>query len=1181
MCDFVIFIRYIFTSWLLCAATLHAYCQVDQSSNEKLFHKGSNKQINRTVLFSENAQKKTSFSRQLSTEDGLPAFNSFNSGVSSRTFSVTGAINVTVTVTGSTCGYYNGSIIAIASGGTSPYTYDIGDGWKYKTGNFPREAPGTYTLVVTDATGQSTSVPVTIGNTYPKVTLKAASYKRVSQCDKADASINLQASGGVPPYEYSMDGINYQSSNVFSNLYVGVYDFYVRDVNGCIGSFNAWDVGDFSNYNTCNASGLGYPTAVCGNEGEIDVTGYGPNRPYTYSIDGVNYQSLGVFKNIGPGIDTVRLKDATGALEIIVIPVHHSCYIGIDYISVDAACQQNDGTLTVTASNGTAPYTYTIDGVNYQSGNQFTGLAPGTYFITVKDANGFTNSLPATVYDRCPTVSAIVADETCVKNDGTIKATPHKGTAPYQYSIDGVNFQSSTYFTGLAAGSYTVTIRDANGFSSTADVIIKNACIQVSAQTVNTKCGGSNGSITASANNGTAPYQYSLDGVNFQTSNTFNNLKAGTYTVTAKDFSGKTGNIIVKIYDAPDPTVIANSSFASCSDNDGTVTITGTGGTLPFSYSIDGTNFQTSNNFTSLKSGTYTGFIRDGNGCISSNSVTIKIDCPAVSAVAGDETCGSKNGTITASGSSGTPPYQYAIDGSGFSSSQNFSSLSSGDYTVTIKDGAGVLNTVSVNIKNVCPIVTATATDGKCTASGGIINAGGSNGYSPYQYSIDGVNFQQSNVFSSLSSGDYTVTIKDSRGLTSTTTATIHNFPSPQLIVTTTDATCLNNDGEILLANNGGTSPFTYSIDGINFQGVGMFDKLNTGNYAATIKDANGCTANEVAIVSLNDNLILNVGNQKELCEGDSTQLMISSNATSFNWSPQKNINTPGIQNPTVSPSQTTMYVVETSWGICSKKDSVLVKVNPAPVASAQKDTVICFGQSVGLFGSGGLKYSWSPSTYLNDPSSPRPVVTSPKSSVVYTLKVTDQKGCSSLNIASVKVDVTPPAKLFAGNDTSVVMNQPFQLNAQDVNNSGFVSYSWSPSDGLNNSDIQNPIAVLDHSVVYKVIAMTQAGCEGTDEISIKVFRGPDIYVPNAFTPNGDGVNDILRPLPIGIKEFKYFAVYNRYGEKVFYTSKQNNGWNGTVNEQFQKTDVFVWLAEGIDDKGNVIKRKGTVILVK
>lgn len=134
---------------------------------------------------------------------------------------------------------------------------------------------------------------------------------------------------------------------------------------------------------------------------------------------------------------------------------------------------------------------------------------------------------------------------------------------------------------------------------------------------------------------------------------------------------------------------------------------------------------------------------------------------------------------------------------------------------------------------------------------------------------------------------------------------------------------------------------------------------------------------------------------------------------------------------------------------------------------------------------------------------------------------------------------------------------------------------------GLNNSFIKNPVAILGSDITYVVTARTADGCEATDDIVIKVFAQADLLVPSAFTPNGDGLNDVLKVIPVGIKELKFFNVYNRWGELVFTTKDYMKGWDGNVSGKPQSTFTFVWVAEGIDNKGNRIIRKGVVTLIR
>lgn len=150
------------------------------------------------------------------------------------------------------------------------------------------------------------------------------------------------------------------------------------------------------------------------------------------------------------------------------------------------------------------------------------------------------------------------------------------------------------------------------------------------------------------------------------------------------------------------------------------------------------------------------------------------------------------------------------------------------------------------------------------------------------------------------------------------------------------------------------------------------------------------------------------------------------------------------------------------------------------------------------------------------------------------------------INTATVTVVVTPPAKLSAGNDTSIVMNQDFQLLARDLNNSGFINYSWFPNQNINSPSIQNPTINLATDMTCTVRAWTAAGCEGEDETNIKVYKGPEIYVPNVFTPNNDGRNEVLTAHPVGIRKFNFLTIFDRWGKMVFHTSDPRIGWNAT-----------------------------------
>jgi gliding motility-associated-like protein len=264
----------------------------------------------------------------------------------------------------------------------------------------------------------------------------------------------------------------------------------------------------------------------------------------------------------------------------------------------------------------------------------------------------------------------------------------------------------------------------------------------------------------------------------------------------------------------------------------------------------------------------------------------------------------------------------------------------------------------------------------------------------------------------------------------------------------------------------------------------------------------------------------------------------------------------------------------------------VYVKVAPYPKVTVADAGPLCFGNSVQLNASiVGSAYSWSPTTNILNANTLTPTV-NPTVTTSYILSVTDTVGCPKPVKDTVKIFVIPPVTAFAGKDTAVVINQPLQLfvatNAASL--SPVTHFQWTPNFGLNKDTIQNPIATINttaDSIKYHVTVTTADGCIGEDEIVVKVFKTePDIFVPTAFTPNGDGRNEILKPICVGISRLDFFRVFNRWGQMIFETKEFDKGWDGRVSGTDQETGTYVFMAQGVDYTGKVVFRKGTVVLI-
>jgi gliding motility-associated-like protein len=474
--------------------------------------------------------------------------------------------------------------------------------------------------------------------------------------------------------------------------------------------------------------------------------------------------------------------------------------------------------------------------------------------------------------------------------------------------------------------------------------------------------------------------------------------------------------------------------------------------------------------------------------------------------------------------------------------------------------------------------VTQTATCGNANGAVTIVVIGG---VPAYLYSMDGGNFQGSDQFTGLAGGMHSVTVVDNASNVSTYPFSLGDILGPQVMVNPIAASCLNNDGEIDIVASFGTLPYMYSIGGGPYSSNNLIGGLTPGVQTVTVKDANGCLASATTTVPLNNNLNLVMGAGAVICQGTGTTLPATSNAAVFAWSPAAGLSNSAVLDPVASPAVTTTYTLMATLGVCTQSAPVIITVLPAPVADAGAADTICPGKSAQLQGSGGVKYAWSPATYLSDTTIANPVAQDPARSIIYSLSVVGANGCSSIQPATVLVDVKPPPVVFAGDDTAVLAGQPVPLNGVDVNNVGFMSYQWSPPTGLSDPSIQDPLAQIVGNVTYTVTATTVEGCEGKGSIVIVVVPGSDIVVPNAFTPNGDGHNDVLRVDALGIRDFQYFKVFNRWGQEVFSSANTGVGWDGTVGGQLAPVGTYVWVASGLDFHGRAVQRRGTVILIR
>jgi gliding motility-associated-like protein len=425
-----------------------------------------------------------------------------------------------------------------------------------------------------------------------------------------------------------------------------------------------------------------------------------------------------------------------------------------------------------------------------------------------------------------------------------------------------------------------------------------------------------------------------------------------------------------------------------------------------------------------------------------------------------------------------------------------------------------------------------------------------------------------------------TLIVGNSVGCVDTIQSPVAVLDKPIITMAFRDTLICRNDA--IQLNASGTGSFSWSplVNIINPNtGTPTVSPVNTTWYYVSLTD-NSCANTDSVRVRVINQVSLRAMNDTTICQGDAIQLNAISDGLQFSWTPVTNLSNPNIINPVAITNTTTTYNVTATVGGCSATDQVVVTTIPYPVANAGNSPTICYNTGTRLNASiVGTTFTWTPSSYLDNPNSLNPVANPPRTTQ-YILAAYDNKGCPKPGLDTVVVTILPKVVAFAGRDTMVIAGQPLQFNG-----SGGLNYTWTPSTGLSNTAIPNPIGTYDGSleyIRYKMIVTDLAGCADSAYVTVRVFKTvPSVFVPTGFTPNNDGLNDVVKPIAVGMKQINYFSIYNRWGQLVFTTRINGQGWDGRIKGVQQNTGVYVWMVSAEDYTGRAYFQKGTVTLIR
>lgn len=1033
-----------------------------------------------------------------------------------------GSLSPTASPTNSTCfGSNNGKILAASATGTAPFTFT----WSANasTGNVDSAvnlAPGAYQVTVTDATGCSGSATATI--TQPsQVTITSATIND-SCFGGSQGSITVTPSGGTgSSYTYSWSG-GLPSIQTVSGLTANNYSVTVRDANQC----------------SATAS-------------------------YT-----ITEPSQVVFGN--PVITDVR------------------CFNG------------NSGRIVVSNSGGNSPYSYTWSHNASLNSTIASGLIAGAYSVTATDAFGCSVSVSYNVSQPASglTVSITnVVNPTCSGNsDGSATAIPNGGVGTIDFLWSPGN-QTTATATGLSAVAYTVVVTDDSLCTATATVTPVNPPqIIINGIVTDVSCfGGNDGAINVTVTNGVPNIGYAWS--NGANTEDISALASTNYSLTVTDANLCTATATYSVTEPVELQLTTPSitNVLCFGGNTGAITLNHSGGTGNMNYIWNPAGPNSATN-SSLTAGSYSATITDANGC--TDTATYTVTQPATALSFGNPTisnvqcngAGTGSITVTVSGGVTVATYHYSWSHNAGLNSNTATGLVAGNYIVTVTDDNGCSLSASYTVSEPSgvtfgnPVITNVSCYGGTDGSAEIFPTGGTG---TYTYTWNGV--AGSNPQNGLAANSYTVVVTDASGCTFSTTV---NITQPQQIVLSpvaTDASCFGAaNGSIASNPSGGTPAYSFAWStGATTQDI---SGLVAGAYSITATDAGGCTASGSA--NVNEPLLLTSTTQvtQVKCVGDKNGTIVANPAGGtppYSYSATmdgSNFFFPvnGIIEGLASGTYTVL--VSDNNG-CSKTQQVFV---PAPVGDSYTittDSTSCYGSdyadgALHIFGqpiqNGPFQFSVDGGTlqYSGDFNFLK--------AGSHSVFAVNNFGCDTTLIATVPEPLNATAEVLPG-DTTLDLGQSIQLAAtfSPYPTSTITAYSWSPSTGLSCIDCPNPIATpYAKQTQYELTIIYNGHCKASASMIVLSDGGEPVYIPNSFSPNGDGNNDIFQIYGTGIKTVD-LKIFNRWGEKIYESNNQFQGWDGTYKGALQNPAVFTYQVHITYLNDKKILRTGSITLIR
>lgn len=1080
--------------------------------------------------------------------------------------------NITEVKTDATCGVCDGTSALTPSGGQGPFTYLWSNG--DITSNSTGLCAAVYMVDISDALGCTQQYNVAINNINgPTVT---PSSTDVTCSGLADGTASTLVAGGTAPYQYNWINGG-QITSAVNGLAAGTYFIQVKDASNCVTNAQV----TINETTILNANAV-VTSATCGaNDGAIDLTPTGGLAPYTF-VWSVPLLPTEDQINLAAGNYSVEITDAGGCKDTVFVSISSTNSPGV-IVDVDSvSCNGlSDGSATLTINGGTPGYTV-LWSTGSAANPTLNGLSAGNYAVSVRDAAGCISAQNITIEE--PIQLALSLSNTQLPNcsgicNGALTAIPNGGGLAYTYLWMPGNFTADT-IAGLCAGSYTLTVTDANSCVVTQTTNLNDNPVPFNIDTtiISPGCNLCDGTIDLILIGGASPYSF-----NWSSGDTLEdiaNVCAGVYQVDITDSVGcsQTATFAISNLNGITDDVIVKTDESCFETADGTATVTPVGGTPGYTY-LWPHNGATVNNLVGLGAGTYFLEISDTNNCIWTSQVDIlSPNQMTVTTVVFSPNCSVSDGSITlnVSGGIGVPTYVWnpAVAGN----TNVATNLPAGVYTITVTDASAVpcsqdftVTLSNVNGPQVAVLDSSITCNGVCDGSVSLVIT---------NVNPNGIvwnDLSNGSSINNLCEGTYTAVITDLvLGCSTVISATITEPDTISFgMALSTDLRCFGVClGSIAAVPFGGILPYTYVWAPSGETGA-LVDSLCAGVHSLTITDNNGCVAIQNTTLTEPTDIVTTGVITPSPCSSVPTgaiDVSVSGGAPfvggiyTYQWIAGSAATTQDLN--AILFGNYTLEVTDSL--LCKDTVTFSVATSDTVIAIAGADEAFCINGNITLDGSastvnnGTITYEWSEvlgSNVLGITDSV--IIPGVVGTTNYQLIITNSLGCSDTDTVAFTANLLPVVS--AGPDLEIVYGLTGTIGGSPTNPVG-TTLVWTPNLDLSSNIIANPVSSSILTTTYLVtVTDTATGCVASDSMVFVVL--PQVIIPNGISPNGDGKNDtwiigLITKFPDNEVE-----VYNRWGEQLYYKRNYDNTWDGTYKGKGLPVGTYYYVVKLNDPK--------------